>query len=80
MAIVGQITGMSTHVVGVRYFGFFLCAMGAFSAFQVILSWISSTIPRPKAKRAVAIAMATAISNGIGNIPSAYVYPKSDAP
>ncbi|KAK5948589.1 hypothetical protein OHC33_010348 [Knufia fluminis] len=80
IGIVGQITAMSTTVIGARYFAFFLCAMGAFSAFQVILSWVSSTIPRPKAKRAVAIAMATAISNGVGNIPTAYLYPTENAP
>ncbi len=80
IGIVGQVTAMSTGVLGARYFAFFLCAMGAFSAFQVILSWVSSTIPRPKAKRAVAIAIATAISNGVGNIPSAYLYPTTDAP
>lgn len=80
IGIIGQVTAMSTPKIAPRYFAFFLCAMGAFSAFQVILSWVSSTIARPKAKRAVAIAMATAISNGVGNIPSAYLYPKTDAP
>lgn len=80
IGIVGQITAMSTSNIGARCFAFFLCAMGAFSAFQVILSWVSSTIARPKPKRVVAIAMATAISNGVGNIPSAYLYPKNDAP
>lgn len=80
MGIIGQILATSTRVIGARYFAFFLCASGAFSAFQVILSWVSSTIPRPKAKRAVAIALATAISNGVGNIPSAYLYPTTDAP
>lgn len=80
IGIIGQVTATSTRTIGARYFAFFLCAMGAFSAFQVILSWVSSTIPRPKAKRAVAIAMATAVSNGVGNIPSAYLYPSSDAP
>lgn len=79
IGIVGQVTAMSSSVLGARYFAFFLCAMGAFSAFQVILSWVSSTIPRPKAKRAVAIAMATAFAN-CANIPSAYLYPTSDAP
>lgn len=57
----------------------FLQAMGAFSAFQIILSWVSSTIPRPKAKRAVALALATAISNAT-NISTAYLYPKEDGP
>lgn len=80
IGIVGQITAMSTSKIGVRYFAFFLCAMGAFSAFQVTLSLVSNTVHRPMGKRAVAIAMATAISNGVGNIPSSYLYPKSDAP
>lgn len=57
----------------------FLQAMGSFSIFQLILSWISSTIPRPKAKRAVAVAMCTAISNAT-NIATAYLYPESDGP
>jgi hypothetical protein len=57
----------------------FLQAMGSFCAFQLILSWVSSTIPRPKAKRAVALAMATAISNAT-NISTAYLYPESDGP
>lgn len=57
----------------------FLQAAGSFSAFQIILSWISTTIPRPKAKRAVALALCTAVSNAT-NISTAYLYPKSDAP
>jgi len=57
----------------------FLQAMGAFSIFQLILAWISSTIPRPKAKRGVAVAICTAVANAT-NISSAYLYPSSDAP
>lgn len=79
LSAVGQIISMSTHVTGPRYFAMFLQAMGAFSAFQIILSWVSSTIPRPKAKRAVALALATAISNAT-NISTAYLYPSWDAP
>ncbi|EHY54615.1 MFS transporter prlL [Exophiala dermatitidis] len=75
----GQIISMSTHVLGARYFAMFLQAMGAFSAFQIILSWVSSTIPRPKAKRAVALALATAVSNAT-NISTSYLYPSWDAP
>lgn len=57
----------------------FLQAMGSFSIFQLVLSWVSSTIPRPKAKRAVAVALCTAVSNAT-NIASAYLYPSSDSP
>ncbi|CAG9982302.1 unnamed protein product [Clonostachys byssicola] len=79
ISIVGQILSMSTHNIGARYFAMFLQAVGSFSVFQLVLSWVSSTIPRPKAKRAVTIALATAISN-MTNISSAYLYPSSDAP
>lgn len=79
ISVVGQIVSMSTHNTGARYFAMFLQACGAFSAFQLILSWVSATIPRPKAKRAVALAMATAISNA-SNIATAYLYPSRDAP
>ncbi|KAI9900959.1 hypothetical protein N3K66_005221 [Trichothecium roseum] len=79
ISIVGQILSTATHNLGARYFAMFLQAVGSFSVFQLVLSWVSSTIPRPKAKRAVTIALATAISNAT-NISSAYLYPSSDAP
>jgi sugar phosphate permease len=79
ISCIGQIISMSTYKTGPRYFAMFLQAMGAFSAFQLILSWVSATIPRPKAKRAVALAFATAVSNG-SNIATAYLYPAWDAP
>ncbi|EOO04027.1 putative major facilitator superfamily protein [Phaeoacremonium minimum UCRPA7] len=79
ISIVGQILSMSTHNTGARYFAMFLQAAGSFSVFQIILSWISTTIPRPKAKRAVALALCTAVSNAT-NISTSYLYPKSDAP
>lgn len=79
ISAVGQIISMSTYNTGARYFAMFLQAMGAFSAFQIILSWVSATIPRPKAKRAVALALATAVSNA-SNIATAYLYPSWDAP
>jgi MFS family permease len=79
ISAVGQIISMSTYNTGGRYFAMFLQAMGAFSAFQVILSWVSATIQRPKGKRAVALALATAVSNAT-NIATAYLYPAWSAP
>lgn len=79
LSAIGQIISMSTYNTGARYFAMFLQALGAFSAFQLILSWVSATIPRPKAKRAVALALATAVSNA-SNIATAYLYPAWDAP
>jgi MFS family permease len=79
ISAVGQIISMTTYNTGARYFAMFLQAMGSFSTFQLILSWVSSTIPRPKAKRAVAIGIATAVSNAT-NIATAYLYPAWSAP
>ncbi|KAF1958871.1 retrograde regulation protein 2 [Byssothecium circinans] len=79
ISFAGQMISMSTYNIGARYFAMFLQACGAFSAFQIILSWVSATIPRPKAKRAVALALATAVSNAT-NIATAYLYPAWSAP
>ncbi|KAJ4286317.1 hypothetical protein N0V90_013351 [Kalmusia sp. IMI 367209] len=79
ISAVGQLISMNTYSTGPRYFAMFLQAMGSFSAFQLILSWVSLTIPRPKAKRAVALGFATAISNAT-NIATAYLYPAWSAP
>lgn len=79
ISAIGQIISMTTYNTGGRYFAMFLQAMGSFSAFQVILSWVSATIQRPKSKRAVALALATAVSNAT-NIATAYLYPAWSAP
>lgn len=57
----------------------FLQALGPYSAFCLVLSWISSSIPRPKGKRAVALALANALAN-CSHLYTSYIYPKSDAP
>lgn len=72
MGIVGFIISMSTEVVAARYVALFLQA-GAYAGFIVFYSWISSSFPRPPAKRAVAIAMINAFSQ-LGNIAGSYVW------
>ena len=79
ISAVGQIISMSTHATGPRYFAMFLQAMGSFSAFQLVLPWVSATVARPKAKRAITLALATAVSNAT-NIATAYLYPAWSAP
>lgn len=44
-----------------------------------VLAWISSTIPRPRAKRAAAIAFINAWGN-IGSIPGSYIWPSIYGP
>lgn len=76
MGIVGFVISMSTTVVAARYVALFLQA-GAYAGFIVFYSWISSSFPRPPAKRAVAIAMINAFSQ-LGNIAGSYVWGLED--
>ncbi|KAF2708928.1 MFS general substrate transporter [Pleomassaria siparia CBS 279.74] len=70
--VVGFVISMSTLNVAARYVGLFLQA-SSYAGFIVFYSWISSSFPRPPAKRAVAIAMINAFSQ-LGNIAGSYVW------
>jgi MFS family permease len=63
---------MSTLNVAARYVALFLQA-SSYAGFIVFYSWISSSFPRPPAKRAVAIAMINAFSQ-LGNVAGSYVW------
>jgi len=70
--MIGFVISMSTENVAARYVALFLQA-SAYAGFIVFYSWISSSFPRPPAKRAVAIAMINAFSQ-LGNIAGSYVW------
>ncbi|KAL2156609.1 hypothetical protein VTH82DRAFT_1354 [Thermothelomyces myriococcoides] len=72
MGLVGFVISMSTLNVAARYVALFLQA-GSYAGFIVFYSWISSSFPRPPAKRAVAIAMINAFSQ-LGNVAGSYVW------
>ncbi|KAJ9422868.1 Indoleamine 2,3-dioxygenase-domain-containing protein [Fusarium oxysporum] len=68
----GFIISMATENVAARYLALFLQA-ASYAGFIVFYSWISSSFPRPPAKRAVAIAMINAFSQ-LGNVAGSYVW------
>ena len=68
----GFIISMSTSNVAARYVALFLQA-SSYAGFIVFYSWISSSFPRPPAKRAVALAFINAFSQ-LGNIAGSYVW------
>ncbi|KAL2752560.1 hypothetical protein ACRALDRAFT_1036327 [Sodiomyces alcalophilus JCM 7366] len=76
MGLVGFIISMSTLNVAARYVALFLQA-GSYAGFIVFYSWISSSFPRPPAKRAVAIALINAFSQ-LGNVAGSYVWDLED--
>ncbi|KAH8910359.1 major facilitator superfamily transporter [Coniochaeta sp. PMI_546] len=76
VGIVGFVISMSTDNVAARYIALFLQA-SSYAGFIVFYSWISSSFPRPPAKRAVAIAMINAFSQ-LGNVAGSYVWNLKD--
>ncbi|KFY15560.1 hypothetical protein V492_01901 [Pseudogymnoascus sp. VKM F-4246] len=72
VGLVGFVISMSTLNVAARYVALFMQA-SSYAGFIVLYSWISSSFPRPPAKRAVAIAMVNAFSQ-LGNVAGSYVW------
>ena len=72
MGLVGFIISMATEQTAARYVALFLQA-GSYAGFITFYSWISSSFPRPPAKRAVALAMINAFSQ-LGNIAGSDVW------
>ncbi|KEQ92715.1 hypothetical protein AUEXF2481DRAFT_68320 [Aureobasidium subglaciale EXF-2481] len=72
IGLVGFIINMSTLNTAARYIALFL-QTSSYAGFIVFYSWISSSFPRPPAKRAVAIALVNAFSQ-LGNIAGSYVW------
>lgn len=72
VGVIGFVISMSTLNVAARYLALFLQA-SSYAGFIVFYSWISSSFPRPPAKRAVAIAMINAFSQ-LGNVAGSYVW------
>ena len=55
-----------------------MCA-GSYSAFNVVQTWIASTVPRTRTKRAIVYALVNLMGNS-SNIYGSYFFPSSDAP
>lgn len=75
---IGFIIFMTTTSFGPRYFALFLIC-GVFCCNGVIYGWIASSIPRPPAKRAAALAFVNSVGNA-ASIWTPYTYTPSSAP
>ncbi|EJD01119.1 MFS general substrate transporter [Fomitiporia mediterranea MF3/22] len=78
VGLIGYIIAMSTMNIAARYVSLFLMAL-TFSGYVVIMTWVSNSIPRPPAKRAVALAFVSCFSQ-LGNIAGSYIFPKNWGP
>ncbi|KAF3767306.1 MFS general substrate transporter [Cryphonectria parasitica EP155] len=78
VTIVGFILFMTTSSFGARYFSLFLQVF-VFAMNGTLYAWISSSIPRPPAKRAAAFAFINSVGNA-ASIWTPFTYREQDAP
>ncbi|KAI5958231.1 hypothetical protein KGF57_002586 [Candida theae] len=79
LATVSFIILIATTNFGARYFAMVLMMPSLFTAYVLVITWMSNSCPRSPAKRAVAIALMI----GLSNSPYAWapiLYPSSDGP
>ncbi|CAG9982447.1 unnamed protein product [Clonostachys byssicola] len=69
---VGFILSMATLNTAARYVSLFLQA-SSYSGWILLFSWVSSSFPRPPAKRAVAIALVNSFCQ-LGNVAGSYIW------
>jgi hypothetical protein len=75
---IGFIISATTMNLAARYTATFMM-MSVYGSFGCILSWVSTSLPRPPTKRAVAYAVVNAGSN-LASIYASYFYPSSQGP
>ncbi|BFZ64862.1 hypothetical protein YB2330_006015 [Saitoella coloradoensis] len=80
-AIAGYIILLATPTTSIapRYVALFLMTAGIYPAYNNVLTWVSSSIPGPPAKRATALALVNGFSN-IANLYGSYLFPAQDGP
>ncbi|KAK4167452.1 putative MFS transporter [Cladorrhinum sp. PSN259] len=79
LSAVGNAIATGSTTLGARFFAMFLMPMGAVSAYQIILSWVANSFPRPMVKRGAAVAICNMIGN-TASIYGSYMYPQTAAP
>lgn len=78
LTIIGFLIFMFADNIGARYFSLFLMIF-IFAMNGTIYAWISSSIPRPPAKRAAALAFINSVGNA-ASIWTPFTYSPSSAP
>ncbi|KAG1817977.1 major facilitator superfamily domain-containing protein [Suillus subaureus] len=78
VVILGYIISLSTMATGGRYFSLFLMTTG-YCGFALTLTWVANAIPRPPAKRSVAMGLVNGFGN-LGNLMGSYVWKASWGP
>ncbi|KAJ8591075.1 MFS general substrate transporter [Rhizopogon salebrosus TDB-379] len=78
VVMIGYIISLSTMATGGRYFSMFLMTTG-YCGFTLTLVWVANAIPRPPAKRSVAIGLVNGFGN-LGNLMGSYIWKANWSP
>ena len=76
--ILGFIIASTTTNLGARFFALFIEA-SSYAGYTCVLGWIAPSIPTPKYKKAISLALINAFSQ-LGNIAASYIWPKKWGP
>ncbi|KKY17974.1 putative allantoate permease [Phaeomoniella chlamydospora] len=79
-ALLGNLMAMFTPALSSRYFSMFLMTAGSYSPYCLCVSWLSSTMPRPRAKRAASLAIVNLMGAGVAHFYTAYMFPDFQKP
>ncbi|KAH8658361.1 major facilitator superfamily domain-containing protein [Xylariales sp. PMI_506] len=79
-ALVGNLLAMFVPSNGGRYFSMFLMTGGSYAPYNLCVSWLSASLPRPRAKRAAALAIVNFMSAGVAHFYTSYMFPDTQAP
>ncbi|KAL0932862.1 major facilitator superfamily transporter [Colletotrichum truncatum] len=79
-ALLGNILAMFVPSLGGRYFSMFLMTSGSYAPYNLCVSWLSASLPRPRAKRAAALAIVNFMAAGVAHFYTSYMFPDSQKP
>ncbi|KAJ5689504.1 hypothetical protein N7462_003896 [Penicillium macrosclerotiorum] len=79
-ALLGNLMAMFIPTTGGRYFSMFLMTAGSYSPYNLCVSWLSSSLPRPKTKRATSLAFVNLMGAGVAHFYTSYMFPDSQKP
>lgn len=63
-----------------RYVSMFFMTGGSYAPYNLCVSWLSSSLPRPRAKRAAGFAIVNFMGAGVAHFYTSYMFPDSQKP
>ncbi|GME48319.1 putative transporter [Neofusicoccum parvum] len=79
-ALLGNLLAMFVPTTGGRYFSMFLMTAGSYAPYNLCVSWLSASLPRPRAKRGAALAVVNFMGAGVAHFYTSYMFPDAQKP